>query len=151
VHLASRKKLNFWGAVASIIGVPLAVFLWVFPPTTASSQSQPRSSVSTTGAQSPAIGSSGRDVIINYNAPVKGMGHELKRSTPLVDSPNPANLVGPEASKHIVCTVLAGTPVTPTGKTAKISGLDMWHEVEVNAGDCQGKRGWVEFTSLDMK
>ena len=26
--LVSRKKLNFWGAVASIVGIPLAIVLY---------------------------------------------------------------------------------------------------------------------------
>jgi hypothetical protein len=135
-----RKKLNFWGAVASIIGVPLAIFFWVLPPTTASSQSQSHPSVSTTGYQSPAIGSSGRDVIINYSSPVKGTGYELKRSTPLMDSS--------EAPMRMVCSVPAGTSVSPTGKKAN---SEMWWQVKVIDGDCTDKVGWVSLESLSVK
>lgn len=149
MQLVIRKKLNFWGAVASIIGVPLAIFFWALPPTTASSQSQPPSSVSTTGYQSPAIGSSGRDVIINYNATVKETGYELKRSTPLMDTSDLAVLLGKDISKHIVCDAIAGTSVTPTGQTAQ-----RMREVEVTdvlAGECTGKKGWVSIESLGVK
>ena len=74
MHLFNRKKMNFWAAVASLLGFPLAILglYWALHPPTASSQSQSRPSVSTTGNQSPAIGSSGGDINIQYNsAPVK--------------------------------------------------------------------------------
>jgi hypothetical protein len=144
-----RKKLNCRKAVAPITGIPLAIFFWAFPPTIASSQNHPHPSVSTTGNQSPAIGSSGRDVIINYNATVKGTGHELQRGTFLLDSPNLDNLSGPQASKRIVCSALAGTPVLPTGKREDYGPIkDYWWEVAINTGNCAGKRGWVVWNSL---
>jgi hypothetical protein len=82
------------------------------------------------------------------------MGHELTRSTPLVDTPDLAALLSKDASKHIVCDALAGTAVTPTGKIAKISGVVMSREVAVTdttAGECTGKRGWVSVQSLKKK
>jgi hypothetical protein len=90
-------------------------------------------------------------VIKAYNAPVKEMGHELKRSTFLVDSPN-ANLSSQGASKQIVCNALAGTPVSFTGRTADSGPLkDYWQEVTINTGACAGKSGWVGSDSLSMK
>ena len=149
--LINREKLNFWGAVASIVGVPLAIVLyWATQPMTASSQSQPRTSVSTTGDRSPAIGSSGSDVIIHYNAPVKEKGYVLRNvkygATLLVDPPDFAGMNDP---KHHGCLAPAGTPVRPTGRKADTNQIkDYWREVTVIAGDCAGKDGWVASENL---
>jgi hypothetical protein len=150
VRLINHKKLNFWRAVTLIGGIPLALVLyWAAQPMTASSQTQPRPSVSATGNQSPAIGSSGRDVIINYNAPVKGTSPELQRSTLLLDSPNLANLNSQESAKHIVCNVRAGTAVSLTGHTEPSNQIkDYWQEVTITTGNCAGKSGWVVWDSL---
>ena len=140
----SHKKLNFWGAVASIIGVPLAIFFWVLPPTTASSQSQPRSSVSTTGYQSPAIGSSGGDINIQYNsAPVKEKSYVLRNvkygATGLVDSPDPAAMGDP---KRLPCLAPAGTSVVLTGRKANMGQIEEYlREVKVSAGNCVVRSG----------
>src|SRR4029450_10443767 len=113
VHLTSRKKLNFWGAVASIvglIGIPLALVLYWATPTGAGGDTvnvnSSRQSGGITAYQ------------VNVNTPVKEKGYVLRNTrsgaTAIVDSPNLANLVGKEASKHMVCLVPAGTPVTLT-------------------------------------
>jgi hypothetical protein len=100
------------------------------------------------------MGSVGGNVTIYYHAPIKGIGHELTRSTPLVDTPDFAALLSKDQSKHIVCNALDGTAVTPTGNTAKMSGVVMSREVVVTdttAGECTGKRGWVSVQSLKKK
>src|SRR5262245_45264643 len=167
-------RLGFWGSIASIvglIGIPLAIVLYFATPSagggdsfTVSSSRQSggitagqvnvsqNPSAVTTGDQSPAIGSNNGNVYNNYynggNTRIKGDGYVLKRSTPLVDSPDLTNLLGRDAAKHVVCSAPAGTRVQPTvgqGNTGNVGRL--W-EVTILEGDCTGKVGWVSFESL---
>jgi hypothetical protein len=144
VHLASRKKLNFWGAVASIvglIGLPLALVLYWATPTGAGGDTvnvnSSRQSGGITAYQ------------VNVNTPVKEKGYVLRNvkygATLVIDSPDSAVVNDP---KRHVCLVPVGTPITPTGRTEKMGGLDMWQEVIVTAGDCANKVGWVARENL---
>jgi hypothetical protein len=80
MRLVNSKKFYFWSAVASILGFPLTILglYWAVQPPTASSQSQPRPPVSTTGAQSPAIGSNEGSVTFYYNNQNKEKGYVLR-------------------------------------------------------------------------
>jgi hypothetical protein len=155
MRLVNNKKLNFWGAVASIIGLPLAVVLyWMAQPMTASSQSQPRAPVSTTGDQSPAIGSNTGTIIINYDAPAKGKSAVLRHSSRggvpmLFDLPSIDAISDP---KHHLCSVLAGTSAMLTGRKADMGVLkDYWREVMITAGDCASKVGWAMSQNLNLE
>jgi hypothetical protein len=104
----------------------------------------------TYGWCSPAVGQAGGNVTINCQQPEKGYVLRGARggAAAIVDSPNLANLVGKDASKHVVCLVPAGTPIAPTGRKESIGGLDMWQEVMVTAGDCANKVGWAARENL---
>ena len=143
--LVSRKKLNFWGAMASIVGIPLAIVLYF--------AAQPGSVNGETHSVNSTNQSGGVTAYqVNVNAPVKEKGYVLRGArggaAAIVDSPNLANLVGKDASKHVVCLVPAGTPIAPTGRKESIGGLDMWQEVMVTAGDCANKVGWAARENL---
>jgi hypothetical protein len=142
------EKIGLIGALASIVSLAL-----YFLPLTTSSQSQPRTSVSTTGEQSPAIGSNEGNVTINYNAPVKEKNSVLRNpksgATPLLDSPHLAVVNDP---KHHVCLVPAGTPATLTGRIAAMGKIkDGWQEVTVTTGDCANKVGWAMKENLPLE
>jgi hypothetical protein len=130
--------------VASIIGIPLALALYWATPTGAGGDTVNVISSQQSG------GITAYEV--NVNTPGKEKGYVLRNvkygATAIVDSPNLANLVGQDASKHVVCLVPAGTPVRPTGRTEKIGGLDMWQEVIVAVGDCANKVGWAARENL---
>jgi hypothetical protein len=141
VRLINHKKLNFWGTVASIVGIPLALALYWATPTGAGGDTvnvnSSRQSGGITANQ------------VNINGPVKEKGYVLRNvkygATLVVDSPDFAFVNDP---KRHVCLVPAGTPVTPTGRTEKMGDLDMSQEVIVTAGDCANKIGWAARENL---
>jgi hypothetical protein len=70
VHLVNSKKLNFWGTVASIVGIPLALALYWATPTGAGGDTvnvnSSRQSGGVTAYQ------------VNVNTPVKDKGWMLR-------------------------------------------------------------------------
>jgi hypothetical protein len=141
----SHKKLNFWGAVASIIGVPLAILLYfATQPGNVNGESHSVNSTNQSG------GITANQ--ININTP-KEKGYVLRNikygATLVLDSPDLAFVHDP---KRHVCLAPAGTPVMPTERKAAMSGIkDYWWEVIITTGDCANKGGWTEKANLSWE
>ena len=140
----SHKKLNFWGAVASIIGVPLAILLYfATQPGNVNGESHSVKSTNQSG------GITANQV--NINTP-KEKGYVLRNikygATLVVDSPDSPS----KDPKHHVCLATAGTPVIPTENTADKYGIkDAWQQVIIIAGNCANKVGWVARENLQWE
>lgn len=143
------EKIGLWGSIASIIGLVI-VFI---PPSVSSSPNQTQN-ISTSGNQSPAIGSNNRDVTINYNNPeqTKSKSYVLRNtkvgSTLVVNTPS-LDAAG-DPTKH-VCMAPAGTPIQLTGKRAKMGMIDMWREIKIISGDCESKVGWTALENISYE
>ena len=142
MRLINRKKLNFWGTVASIVGLPLALALYWATPTGAGGDTvnvnSSRQSGGITANQ------------VNINGPVKEKGYVLRNvkygATLVADSPDFAVVYDP---KRHVCFAIAGTPVIPTGNAEDWAVIkDYWQEVTIIDGNCANKVGWVASENL---
>ena len=142
MQLASRKKLNYWGAVASIVGIPLAVALYWATPSGAGGETvnvnSSRQSGGVTAYQ------------VNVNTLAKEKGYVLRNvkygATLVVDSPDAEVVNDP---KRHVCLAPAGTPVMPTERKADMGGIkDFWQQVTITTGDCANKVGWAARENL---
>jgi hypothetical protein len=151
VHLASRKKLNFWGAVASIvglIGIPLALVLYWATPTGAGGDTVNVNSSGQSG------GITANQVNVNpsvVNTP-KEKGYVLRNvkygATLVLDSPDSPY----KDPKHHVCFATAGTPVILTENTEDMGVIkDYWQQVTIIAGNCANKVGWVARENLQWE
>lgn len=148
-ELSMLEKFGFWGSMASIVSLAL----YFFPPL-ASSQPEQAVQVTTSGAQSPAIGENKGNVTINYGAP--SMPHEktyvlrnkVNGATLLISRPSLDAATDP---KNHVCMVPGGTPITLTGESAKMGGIDMWRKVKVVSGECANKSGWVAIENVSLE
>jgi hypothetical protein len=148
-RLSMLEKIGLWGSIASIVSLGL----YFLPPLT-SSQSEAKAQASTTGAQSPAIGANQGSVTINYGAPATP--HEKayvlrngKSGATLVVS-RPSLDAATEPKSH-VCMAPAGTPITLTGETAKMGGIDMWRKVKITSGECANKVGWAAIENISIE
>ena len=142
MRLIDRKKLNFWGTVASIVGIPLAVALYWVTPTGAGGDTVNVNSFHQTS------GITANQVTVN--ASVKEKGWALRNvkygATLVVDSPDFAALKDP---KRQVCLAPAGTSVMPTERKAEMGGVkDFWQQVTIIAGVCANRVGWVATENL---
>lgn len=144
------EKIGLWGSAASIVSLAL-----YFYPSAAASQSEPNVQVSTTGTQSPAIGTNQGNVTINYGSSAaphekgyvlrnRSAGASLVVSRPTLDAATAQNLQ--------VCLAPAGTPISLyEGETAKMAGLDMWQRVKILSGQCANKVGWATTENISFE
>lgn len=129
------KKIGLWGSVASIIGLIVAL------TTNADSQTH-----NITGNQNAVIGNNSGSINVNY-----GQAQEATSSNQLIlnnhssgislVTSEPSISTVSDESKHI-CNAIAGTPIKLTGKVAN-EGYLQFKQVQIIAGECQGKVGWV--------
>jgi hypothetical protein len=145
LRLITSKRLNFWGAVASIVGIPLAFALYWATPSGAGGDTV---NVNSSGQRGGITANQ-----VNVNASVKEKGWALRNvkygATLVVDSPD---IVGMNDPKRQVCLAPAGTPVMLTDRKADMSGIkDYWQEVMITAGNCANKMGWVERAQLSWE
>jgi hypothetical protein len=147
--LSMIEEFGLWGSIASIVSLGL----YFFPPL-ALSQSEPKVQASTVGSQSPAIGSNQGSVTINYGTPsaTHEKGYVLrngKSGATLVVS-RPSLDAAAEPKSH-VCMAPAGTPISLTGETAKLGGIDMWRKVKILSGECAAKVGWTDIENVSLE
>ena len=148
MRIITSKRLNFWGAVASIVGIPLAFALYWATPSGAGGDTVNVNSSQQSG------GITANQVNVNpfFNTPVKEKGYVLRNvrygATLVIDSPDSGFAYAKDPNRH-VCLAPAGTPVMPTGRKTDVQGIkDYWREVTIIAGDCANKVGWVTSENL---
>ncbi len=131
------KKITFWGSVASIVGLLLALL----------SMQANSDDTTTMGNQSPAISNTQGDVHINYgdtkiDSSKKYVLRESQGGQPRVlKSPDIRGILDPSAQ---VCgQVFNGTEIKPLHETATQEGYEIWRKIKILKGECAGKVGWV--------
>jgi len=129
------QKLQFWAALASIVGLAMAVI-----PFHAQSGDQ-----TTHGSQSPNFNDTKGTINLHYN----NSGSSSQRIT-VLRGPHggPAHIVNEPRHEAIIqggiiCTALGGTPIRLLGKTVSQSDIMKWEKVEITDGQCAGKVGWA--------
>lgn len=141
--------LGLWGSIASIVSLALYFF-----PSLASSQPERTVQAITSGSQSPAIGENQGSVTINYGAPSTPheksyvLRNKVSGATQLISRPSLDAAADP---KNYICIVPAGTHITLTGESAKMSGIDMWRKVKIASGECANKSGWVAIDNVSLE
>lgn len=148
--LTMFEKISLYGSLASIIGLVL-----FFVPSTSSSTEHPTSTtVSTTGSQSPAIGSNNGSLTINYGGQTNSSSKTEKKyvlknpqygATLIVNKPSLDASADP---KNHVCIAAAGTPIVMLGEKAQLGGMDRWRKIKVTSGECTNKIGWVDIGNI---
>ena len=138
------KKVSFWGSLASIVALAIAI------TTNAQTTTQ-----NISGNQNTVIGTTNAPVTINYNQESEVAVTKTQLVLNNRDSGVSLVLSKPSISfvtdsSYYVCEALAGTPIELTGNTSS-EGFTSFKQVKILAGECQGKIGWASASVIKYK
>jgi hypothetical protein len=127
------QKLQFWGALASIVGLAMVVI-----PFHVQSGDQ-----TTHGSQSPNFNDTKGTINLHYN----NSGSSPQKQHVLRSPYGKASIFSEPTStfdqSNVICTALGGTPIRLLGETVSLSVIMEWEKVEITDGRCAGKVGWA--------
>ncbi|EPV1122817.1 hypothetical protein ACV17F_000690 [Vibrio harveyi] len=145
-EMSLAKRISLIASCATVLGLFVSLY------STLASSNSTTVNQSVNGSQNTIIGENSGTVHVNVGGNSSNERKLVLRNSETGSSlllSEPDMLAVMDVTKH-VCEVIAGTPVSLTGRKFNQNNMVM-HELFVLEGECQGQKGWASSSVLSYE